>query len=905
MTQANGRDTFAALYSGRISPEPYQFAAVDRILQLPRPRLLIADDVGLGKTIEAGICMLELLARGRANRILLIVPPGLIPQWQDEMLEKFGFRFTAIENAACLDRVQTTLSEGIKPWTFLNRVITSMEYVKKRDVIANALQPRWDLIIVDEAHYLAESGTPRNPYTTARARLGQALRDACHGLILLTATPHNGYGHSFRSLLEIVEPTDATLAGETETVRRRVSRSMIRRLKTQIHKTDNKGNPVSAFPPREPVSQIEVRQLTDDEMAVFRKVSSYCAKTAKAAAGTDDGELVSFAMQIIKKRMLSSRQALKCTVANRLESLKSRKKEEEAPTRAEVRELQGDLPLSETAHERIASRILRSAIPKETRRRNSEKRQLNEVAKLLKKVDDRPDPKIAALVHDLKDAVLAHPGEKAIIFTEYRDTLAAIREAFDKDAELANTYVELTGGLSSKQRQRRMGEFEKPAIRCMLATDAASEGLNLQFHCRRVYHVELPWNPNRMEQRNGRIDRHGQARNPIIKYFVYPDSPEDAVLNRLVKRIYEMQQDRVSTPDILGILSSARIEEAITGINAEDTVDEDEASLFKLIDEGREVFAREVQPLVEAGSVAYGKELDPQSLSADPVIGDDLDLETFVLARLQDKATPAAISGAYAVHVPLELRGPGVQERYPCVTMRRSVAVQYPSRDVEFITRLHPLFLAMRDYALRRLTASQSPSAPGARLAVRRHPSAESDPYAVFTFVGSDSSGTSRLLAIPVALRGEPLDIALGKLALHDSSIPGEVEWQDVAAAFESSFADLQAKAGEIAEAEIARIEQGKMEARKELVQVLREDAEKYCADRLAEIDQQEKEAKLAEDEKGQLLFKEYTVSGFKARRAAINTFHHRRLNDLESYERPAETVAPQPLGVLFVFPPE
>jgi hypothetical protein len=134
---------FAAFYGGRISPEHYQFAPVARMLQLPRPSLLIADDVGLGKTIEAGICLLELLARGRGKRILLVVPPGLIPQWQEEMLTKFGLRFEAFENAAALKRAQTRLSEGIKPWVFLSRVITSIEHLKKREVLASALEPRW------------------------------------------------------------------------------------------------------------------------------------------------------------------------------------------------------------------------------------------------------------------------------------------------------------------------------------------------------------------------------------------------------------------------------------------------------------------------------------------------------------------------------------------------------------------------------------------------------------------------------------------------------------------------------------------------------------------------------------------------------------------------------------------
>jgi SNF2 family DNA or RNA helicase len=155
----------------------------------------------LGKTIEAGLCLLELLVRGRAERVLVAVPPGLIPQWEEELLERFGLAFTVVENAAGLAREQTWLPAGVSPWELPRaRIITSLEYLKKDEVRRRALAKPWDLVIVDEAHALAESGSPENPYRTRRTRLGEALRDSARGLLLLTATPHNGYPHSFRSL---------------------------------------------------------------------------------------------------------------------------------------------------------------------------------------------------------------------------------------------------------------------------------------------------------------------------------------------------------------------------------------------------------------------------------------------------------------------------------------------------------------------------------------------------------------------------------------------------------------------------------------------------------------------------------------------------------------------------------
>lgn len=903
LSSLENRDAFAALHAGRISPEPYQFAAAAKMLHSPRPRLLIADDVGLGKTIEAGICLMELIARGRGERILLIVPPGLIPQWQDEMLEKFGFKFEAIENAASLERAQTNLSEGIKPWVFLNRVITSVEYIKKKEVIRNALRPGWDVIVVDEAHYLNESGTPKNPYFTARARLGQQLRDACKGLLLLTATPHNGYSHSFRSLLEIVEPTDATFEGDKEIIRRRVSRNMLRRLKPQIFKTDKDDNKIAAFAPREPVRPLPVTGLSEDEIKIFKMVSSYCSKTARAASGSDDSEIVSFAMQIIKKRMLSSRKALTETVNHRLEALKGRGALEEPPSRAEVRELQGDLPLGEATQERIAERILKAAIPKDERRRNAEKRQLNEISKLLKRLGTRPDPKITTLMSDLRTDVLSSDGEKAIIFTEYRDTLRSMQEAFEASEDFRGKYVDLTGGLTPKQRQARMAEFEKPNIRFLLATDAASEGLNLQFNCRRLYHFELPWNPNRMEQRNGRIDRYGQRRNPIIRYFYYPDSPEDDVLNRLIKRILEMQQDRVSTPDILGILSSARIEEAIGDIDAEESTAKQETTLFRLIEEGRAQFEREVAPLLTSGDVDGDASEIINSLSADPLMNDDLEFESLLLKRLGNAVSPANISHAYVLKTPRELIGPGVQDNYKCFTVRRSVAVKYPARDVEFITRMHPLYQAILNEAYLKLTASEPNAAGTRRLVVRCHSKAK-HPYALFTYATNMNAQLPRLMFSAVDLKGNALDETMTQIALDEKEPIGEVSWKMVSDHFENNFDTMQSAAHEITKTNLQSIADTLTLKQQSVAKLLREDSVRYRKDRLSEIDREEKEAKLALDANGQqLLFKGHEVSGFKAKRAFVETFHQKRLEEIEEYGKAVEVPPLQPLGVLFVFP--
>lgn len=899
-TPPEGR--YAAFVAGRISPEPYQFAPLARLLSGPRRSLLIADDVGLGKTIEAGICLLELIARGVAKRILLVVPPGLIPQWLDEMWQKFGLEFQPMENSAALDRAQTMLSEGLQPWVLFDRVITSVEYLKRRDVHAAALARPWDVIVVDEAHYLAESGTPANPYSTGRTRLGPKLREASRSLILLTATPHNGYRHSFRSLLELVDPVQASLHGEKEIIQRRVARSMIRRLKSQIIKSAADGGTEPAFPLRLPVQRIEVTGLSDEERQIFALITEYCAKTVKAAAGSEDVDLVSFAMQIVKKRMLSSRAALHRTVLNRLDALSSRKPEE-PPTRAELREMQGDLPLTEVASERTAARILRAAIARDARRREAEKRQLKTIERLLQQVAARPDPKINALVADLERDVLSLPGEKAIIFTEYRDTLSALRETFAAHPNLSGAFVELIGGLSSSQRKARIARFHRSDCRVLLATDAASEGLNLQEQCCRLYHFELPWNPNRLEQRNGRVDRHGQTRSPVIRYLFYSQLPEDRVLDRLVQRISRMHDDRVSTPDILGILEGSRIEDALGRIESPESGEAEGESLMKVFDARREEFAYQIAPFLLA-DVAVDSTLPwADAVSADPMMEDDLQFEHTMLEALQSAVRDGPLPGTYRFEVPRHLQGPGVEASYACATFRRSVAARYPATEVEFVHRLHPLSRAFGRDAFNELTLEPARNSFGARIAVRRHALARKQPFVLFMFLERDTHPSGVVFGTAVNTRGQILDRQIADTVfLEDHGPPGEASWAECERVFVRTFASMQTAAAQAAREHI-RDRLARLRAEREkTAQILREEATLYRVDRLAEIDEEEKAERAGVREQREL-FRE-TATNWQARRAAVDTHLRKRLEDIDRFTELSDPAEPQPLGVLLVFPP-
>jgi hypothetical protein len=252
-----------------------------------------------------------------------------------------------------------------------------------------------------------------------------------------------------------------------------------------------------------------------------------------------------------------------------------------------------------------------------------------------------------------------------------------------------------------------------------------------------------------------------------------------------------MRDDKVATPDILGILSEVRIEEALARIDGKDAAEGATRSILGLFEEQRQEFGRTIAPLLLAGSQV--NEVDFQNwFSADPMLLDDEPFERFMLRRLGGSAREGTLPHTYRIDVPRTLQGRGVVRRYEAATFRRSVAVQYPAADVEFIQRLHPLFRAIADDAYRELTMVPARGAPGARIAVRRHRSIESKPIAIFTFFERFSSPEGSLLAVGLSSDGEPVPDAIVERVLRDASTAaGEVRWGACEEAFANKFEGL------------------------------------------------------------------------------------------------------------------
>ncbi|HET6882696.1 MAG TPA: DISARM system SNF2-like helicase DrmD, partial [Pirellulales bacterium] len=525
-----------APFRSGIEIEDYQLDPVVRAIQMPRVNLLVADDVGLGKTIEAGMVALELIVRHRARRVLVVCPAALQIQWQEQMRDKFGLDFRIVDTTL-MRELRRKRGIHVNPWAHFPRLITSIDFLKRerplrlfRETLpaeGESIYPRrYDVLIVDEAHNCAPSG--RGKYATDSLRT-QALRDLVPHFehkLFLTATPHNGYIESFSALLELLD--DQRFARGTLPDRKQLGAVMVRRLKSELKKYD--GTP--RFPLRD-LKPLEV-PYTADEKAVHALLRQYAKLRLTGCADQAEKFASEFVLMTLKKRLFSSPAAFTATLAQHEKSLRTavRRRAAARPTIG-ILQRQLDRVEEEYADDEEYELATDDALESASR---LFRETTDEEAGLLKKMRNwagqatfQPDTKCAVLIDWLTQNI--RPGgkwstDRVIIFTEYRATQNWLHErlaleGFSGDDRLMTLY----GGMDSDKRERIKAAFQAdPAVskvRILLATDAASEGIDLQNHCCRLIHYEIPWNPNRMEQRNGRIDRHGQrARKVLVYHFV-------------------------------------------------------------------------------------------------------------------------------------------------------------------------------------------------------------------------------------------------------------------------------------------------------------------------------------------------------------------------------------------------
>lgn len=520
-----------------IEIEDYQLDPVVRAIQMPRVNLLIADDVGLGKTIEAGMVGLELIIRHRARKILVVCPSALQSQWRDQMRDKFGLDFRIVD-ANLMRDLRRRRGIHVNPWAHFPRLITSIDFLKRerplrlfRETLpapGESIYPRkYDLLIVDEAHNCAPSGVGQYSADSLRTQALRELAPHFEHKLFLTATPHNGYRESFSALLELLD--NQRFSRGTEPDRNQLEAVMVRRLKSDPSFAFNHLG-LRRFPPRI-LEPIEV-PYTDEEREIHAALRQYTKLRSSRAANNAERFATDFVLKTLKKRLFSCPAAFLTTLEQHEKALYTAKRKVDKPTYKTL-QLELDRLDEEYADDRDYDEATADALDTATRLfaepTADEEALLQKMKDWATRARGQRDSKVKQLVAWLKDHL--KPGDKwsnerVIIFTEYRATQNWLQQVLSVEGFTdGDRLLTMYGGMNSEKREEVKAAFqtspEISPVRILLATDAASEGLDFQNFCSRLIHYEIPWNPNRMEQRNGRVDRHGQKADKVqVFHFV-------------------------------------------------------------------------------------------------------------------------------------------------------------------------------------------------------------------------------------------------------------------------------------------------------------------------------------------------------------------------------------------------
>jgi superfamily II DNA or RNA helicase len=559
---------------GRVQIEPYQLVPLMRALELPRPRLLLADGVGLGKTIEAGLIVCELIARRRAHRVLVVSPAGpLLVQWDQELRQRFGLRFASITDAASLQAQRRRLELGGNPFDAIALCLTSLDFAKQERVLEELERSSWDLAIIDEAHHCISASASTDRDDTLRRRLAEVIARRSDGLLLLTATPHDGYDAHFASLMELLDPS--LVDGRGGLAGSGYSRHVVRRLKSHIR---HAVTGAALFRERRVVPvRVEVSGDAAEPVRAFHQALTalIAPRLRRATRIRDHADALAFVSLL--KRSGSTIAACVNTlrvVADRYGQLSANEAEAEALRKERVRALRayrkrvlrfgildvaGESDAAELEVDGMAAdlhsfgAVELSAVTRTRRSRTDATLDALDALIRLGAAAEPHDPKLAVIVREVRAIRAEHPATNIVIYTEYADSQLAALGALRSEHGIAGEVLAINGLDPEAERTRIAERFaEKDGI-ILISTDSLAEGLNLQQHCFNLIHLDLPYNPNRLEQRNGRIDRYGQPHDPHIRYLYLADTFEERLLLRLIAKYEKARAHLTFMPDTLGV----------------------------------------------------------------------------------------------------------------------------------------------------------------------------------------------------------------------------------------------------------------------------------------------------------------------------------------------------------------
>lgn len=641
---------------GAIQVEDFQLVPLLKAMRMPRVSLLLADDVGLGKTIEAGLILAELILRRRVRRILIVCPASLRSQWQREMREKFSLDFEIVDRPAT-HALQKRLGLDANPWRTFPRAITSFDYLKQDDVLeqfhsASRLtegSPHlpWDLLIVDEAHNLAPSSLGDD---SDAAKMLRRITPWFEHRVFLTATPHNGHTRSFTGLLECLDPVRFTRKSEplTDAEKTRVEQVVVRRLKREINERTK--------PPRfgQRILQAVPLVLSPEEQALGAAFSEFRAKVRSLVASRKRSDELAgaFAVEVLGKRLLSCPVAFADSWHRYRLGFEEAEQVDVAAVDAARRTLLDETPDDREVEGRTGHaahvvgawlKPLADDLADEMRALDStlDKLGLLSSGNQARATDPTRDARFDTLATWIDTHLRAGQkgfldDERLVVFTEYKTTLDYLKRRLRKRYPQDGLVRVLYGGMDGTDkedgdREDVIAAFndEGDPVRLLVATDAASEGLNLQESARFLFHYDIPWNPSRLEQRNGRLDRHGQARDVTVHHFTSNEDADLRFLAKVAAKVNTIREDLGATGDVFDRAVERRL---IEGADADEVERELDEGIKKA--KGRAEVPRDRE--IEMGGEELGK------LAA---LADEIDLDPETLTRTLDAAMSIGIGG--------------------------------------------------------------------------------------------------------------------------------------------------------------------------------------------------------------------------------------------------------------------
>lgn len=711
-------DPYFGLSISRVDPLPHQLEAVyDYFLKLARIRFLLADDAGAGKTIMAGLLIKELKLRGLAERTLIVCPSNLSFQWQRELLEKFDEKFTVLKGSNIRNQF------GSNQWLEHNRIITSLDLAKREDILPGLKQSHWDLVIVDEAHRMSCSTGGK----TARYQLGEYLRDITDHLILLTATPHKGDQENFTYFLQLL---DKDAFADVKSIRHAMENQRapfyLRRTKEAMvyfPEKDSTGKWIQAKIFTKRITQTIAFQIGGAEFDLYRNITNYVKRQSALAAADGSNpraKAIGFLMSMYQRRLASSTYAMRKSLYNRANRLENNLKDayklanQAPPTIPDEEEWE---EMEEYDRERLEQVIEAMSLVQNKDMVKAEIADLRAFAIEAEAVEkSNAEAKLTKLRFLLQqEGFFEHKDRRLLIFTEFKDTLYYLEEKLKSwGFAVGCIHGSMKPGSRNEPGTRLYSEqmFREGQVQILIATEAAGEGINLQV-CNIMFNYDIPWNPNRLEQRMGRIHRYGQKKDCLIFNFVAENTVEGMVLKKLLDKLQNIRDalDDDAVFNVIGeVMPSDQIERILRDYYAGKLGDADlELKILQNVDEDRfraicqnalEGLASKklnLSMLIERRALAQERRVVPETIYR-------FINEAAKIVNFKIKDHPSLAHSFDLGKTPVHLKSfeaepdwklPDLANQYPRCTTDRITSEKH---NLEWVNPGHPLFEALRRY---------------------------------------------------------------------------------------------------------------------------------------------------------------------------------------------------------------